>query len=138
MNERLNSALEAIAEHDRQTGTEIEDTALRILEALAVYGDPERRETDEAKLACNVAELCELTARCSDPKLVDSVYCYMMNLLVRKRREKEKSEAEQALMQTYIQQKSIEFLDNGTADCKAEAVTMACADYAELRKKLVK
>jgi len=138
MNERFNAALEAITEHDRITGTVIGETVLRILEACAIYGDPERQETDETRLADSIAELCELASNCDNPKLLGKTYCYLADLWAKEKSREARNDAEKTIVRIYIKQRTTELLKAGSAKSKAEALAMACSDYGELREKLLK
>lgn len=137
MKERLQKALEAIQENDSATGTMMTETVLQIAEAFAVYGTPDQDGGPEAiRRAESLAELCELAAACESPEILDKAYNYLVREKSKELKLKAAKEAEACLMNAYIHQRALDLESSGRAKSKPEAITLACAEYNQLRQTL--
>jgi len=131
----MNESLEALLTKIKQQNTAengLTETTRRILEALAYCDGAEDTRTE------NLADLCTLAATVEDPEVLAKGYSFLSGMNEAYIKKAKKKEAEAELMKAYIAKRADYYESTGKADCKAEAVTMACMDYNELQQKINK
>ena len=135
-NSEFIKALEEIREHDRQAGTTIEATAHKIMQAFAVYGDPEA-DTSEMRVRNMdaIAGICDLAAACSNFNVLSSAQDYLITETAKERRRQSRRSARNTLTLTFMQKWADDLEASGKAKTRAEAVLMAAEAYSDLSQR---
>lgn len=129
-------ALEEIREHDRQAGTTIETTAHKIIQALAVYGDP-KADTGEMRVRNMdaIAGICDLAAACNNYNVLSRTQDYLITETAKERRQQSRRSARNTLAFTFMQKWADDLEASGKAKTRAEAVLMAAEAYSDLAQR---
>lgn len=135
-NDDFIKVLEEIREHDESQGITILETAYKILQALAIYGNPNASIDDiKTNRADALAGLCDIAAACSSCHVLARTQDYLITECARERRKNERRQASDTLMFTFIKKWAGDLETSGKAKSRAEALIMAAEAYHDLSER---
>ena len=135
-NKEFFKALDEIRQNDKENGTGIAQAALKILQALAIYGNPNASIDDiKTNRADALAGLCDLAAACSSYHVLARTQDYLITECARERRKNERRQANATLMFTFIKKWADDLETSGKAKSRAEALIMAAEAYHDLSER---